>query len=539
MFSPEGRPVSRGRGRRFIGAVLATIAAFVSLVCWSISSPAGSSPDELFHLSSIWCGHGIDEDTCQAGPTEDLRIVPHHVATGACFTQNNTVSGACRPDDTDDPMVPDAQMGLGNWVNHGYPRVYYFVMSFFVMGSFDTSTMLIRVGNSFFAVLIVAALTLLLPRRLKMVAPVAYLATSVPLMMFTVASTNPSSWAISSAGVTWLAVYGAFEARGRRQAALLALGLLGAMMAAGARTDAALFTVLGIVLAVGMRLGSLRAQWRVTAAAVVIAALSMALYFTSANTSVAANGLEGYGHVELTGFALFMNNFLQVPFLWMSAVGAGPMSSLGWFDTPMPWIVGFGGALVSAALCFVGWGSMWWKKAVALVLLGLALLVYPLLILQLTGIYAGDGVQPRYLLPMMVTFVGISLLPVLGRRITLTRVQAVALAVPLSIAHSVALYYNLWRYVRAITTPMQWIGDYTWWWSAPLPPPVAVWVVGSCAFAGMTVWLLWQMVPPRDAAPPRDREEAVEAARSDHAVPLVDAVPATASTSPSTRQQGS
>ena len=330
-------------------------------------------------------------------------------------------------------------------------------------------------------------------------APVAFLATAVPLSLFTLASANPSSWATISVGTTWLAVYGAYETRGRRQAALLSFGLVVAVMGSGARTDAALFIVLGLALALGMRLGVLRSQWRATLVAALTAAVTLGLYFTSANSSVVATGLDGYEPTPASDMVLFMSNALQVPFIWMSAVGAGPMASLGWFDTPMPWIIGFGSAFACGALCFQGWASMWWKKAVALLLLALALTVYPLVILQLTGIFAGNGVQPRYLLPMLVMFAGMSLLPALGHRITLNRAQVVVLTLLLSIAQSVALYMNLWRYVRGITEPIQWIGAYTWWWGGLFPSPLTTWVIGSCAFAATTALLLSRLVPPRDA----------------------------------------
>ena len=82
---------------------------------------------------------------------------------------------------------------------------------------------------------------------------------------------------------------------------------------------------------------------------------------------------------------------------------------------------------------------------------------------------------------------------------TLNRTQAVVLAVLLSIAQSISLYMNLWRYVRGITAQMQSIGHYTWWWDGIFLTPMATWLVGSCAFAITTTWLLWRLVPAREA----------------------------------------
>ena len=102
--------------------------------------------------------------------------------------------------------------------------------------------------------LLVGGLAWLLPRRLRFLAPVTFVITAVPLALFMFTSVNPSGWATLSAGVLWLAVYGAYEAVGWRQPAVLGVALVAAVMGSGARADAALFSVLGVGLALGLRL---------------------------------------------------------------------------------------------------------------------------------------------------------------------------------------------------------------------------------------------------------------------------------------------
>ena len=52
---------SRSRpGARTVAAWLITcLAAFAALAGWSLASPAGSSPDDDYHLASIWCAQGL------------------------------------------------------------------------------------------------------------------------------------------------------------------------------------------------------------------------------------------------------------------------------------------------------------------------------------------------------------------------------------------------------------------------------------------------------------------------------------------------
>jgi hypothetical protein len=488
------RELLRRPSRSTWGAALAGLAAAITLVCWGLSSPPGSSPDDTFHMNSIWCAQGIQEGRCQAVPgNPDVRIVPHQVGTPQCFTGNGGFSAGCRVGDYDDQLVPDFKAKIGNWQG-GYPPVYYAVMSLFVQNTLDESITVMRIVNSLLVVLLVGALAWLLPGRLRILAPVTFVVTAVPMSMFLYSSINPSGWAILSAGVLWLAIYGAYEATGWRQPALLGLALLAAVMGSGARSDAGLFSVLGVALALGLRLAVLRKQWKVTLAALGILAVSAAFYLTSGQASVATAGFPGYEPAPYDGWTLLLSNLMQIPYLWTSALGAGPMSYLGWFDTPMPWLVGVGSALACAALMFTGWASMWWQKAVALVVMLAALIGYPLILLQKSHIYIGNGVQPRYLLPMLLMFTGMSLLPTVGRRLSLTRFQVVALTVLLSVAQSLALYMNLWRYIKGITTPIAWLDSYDWWWESLFLSPTAVWVIGSMTFAGATGYVLSRLV---------------------------------------------
>ena len=387
--------------------------------------------------------------------------------------------------------MPDAGTEIGNWSDRGYPPVYYAVMSLFVQNTLDESVTVMRTVNAMLVVLLVGGLAWLFPQRLRFLAPVTFVITAVPLALFMYASVNPTGWATLSAGLLWLAVYGAYEVTGWRQSALLGVALVAALMGSGARADAALFSVLGVALALGLRLAVLRHQWRVTLSGIGIMAISAVLFLTSGHSSVVGTGFPGGEPTPpFEGWTLLLANAIQVPFLWTSTLGAGPMSALGWFDTPVPWVVGIASVMSFAALLFTGWASMWWQKIVALVVILVGLVGYPLILLQESGLYIGGGVQPRYLLPMMVMLAGVSLLPKGESRPRLTRFQVVALTSALTMAQSVALYLNLWRYIKGITTPIASLGSYDWWWESLFLSPTAIWLIGSLAFAGVAGYVL-------------------------------------------------
>ena len=197
-------------------------------------------------------------------------------------------------------------------------------MRLFVSDSYDTSVALMRVANALIATGLVVGLALLLPRRLRMLPGYVFPLTAVPLSLFFIASANPGGWAILSAGVLWLSVYGAYERTGWHRWALLAYGLLATVVGAGARADAALFSILGIALAVGLRSRLIRREWQVTVCALGLAGVAAVFYLTAGHAGVAAEGLPGYPPGEMSDTQLALGDMLGAPFLWLAALGSGP-----------------------------------------------------------------------------------------------------------------------------------------------------------------------------------------------------------------------
>ena len=51
-------PVLRLGQSKFKVIQLVPLLAILALACWALASPVGSSPDDNFHLASIWCAGG-------------------------------------------------------------------------------------------------------------------------------------------------------------------------------------------------------------------------------------------------------------------------------------------------------------------------------------------------------------------------------------------------------------------------------------------------------------------------------------------------
>ena len=61
--------------RTFIAAFVLVAAAIVASLAWVIASPVGSSPDEDFHVGSMWCPPPVDETGCQISTKDGEKAV--------------------------------------------------------------------------------------------------------------------------------------------------------------------------------------------------------------------------------------------------------------------------------------------------------------------------------------------------------------------------------------------------------------------------------------------------------------------------------
>ncbi|WP_194409118.1 DUF2142 domain-containing protein [Microbacterium cremeum] len=484
------------RARRWLTIIGTPLLAFIVLAAWAFASPVGSSPDDDFHLPSIWCGIGERPGLCETVDDSAARLVPIPIVNSTCYAFHPEEDAGCW-----DPSLEGLTKVERANVDGLYPRLYYTVMSVFASPDIQLSVIMIRLANSAFAVGLLTALILALPRRIRPAVVVSVLATAVPLGVFIYASTNPSSWALLSATTVWAALFGATQTSGRRRWVLAVLALFGAVIGAGARADAAIFAVYGTAMALllGLRsLRNLRDQLIPLVTAALIIVTSAGFYASARQGGAAFGGLDpAAGRLTL---AQHVSNFLEVPSLWIGALG---QSNLGWFDTRMPSVVWVLTTAVFGGVLFVGLKGGWRRRTLAIVLALVAMWIVPFVMLAQSNAVVGATVQPRYLLPLLIIAVGVSSLRADaeeawgGARFWLA-------AASLWVALTIALHQNIARYTSGSE------GDSVdpgaggeWWWDG-VPSPMVTWVAGSLAFAGMLVglWLLKKRTSRRVEATP-------------------------------------
>ena len=179
------------------------------------------------------------------------------------------------------------------------------------------------------------------------------------------------------------------------------------------------------------------------------------------------------------------------------------MGSIGWLDTVFPPLLFFLTLAAWAGVVFAALRVQSKLKIAALVVLSIAITMYPLYLLAKSRLPVGQGFQPRYVLPILVILTGVSLLPVAGDRLRLNKMQAYVAAAALSIAQFVALYTQIRRYVTGNDkSGFDLDRGREWWWDWPVSAN-AVWIVASAAFAVLAIGLFRMLtVDAREAASP-------------------------------------
>lgn len=463
-----------------------------ALGAWAFASPVGSSPDDDFHLTSIWCANSLNEEFCAPGDSPTTRTVPAFLLEAPCFAYDPEQSAVCQ-NSIDSSMNPTELTSRGNFAG-GYPPLFYGLMSFFAGDDVQTSVLLMRFVNIALFLALISATYFFLPEKRRGTLVWSWLITSVPFGAFLVASNNPSSWALIGVGISWIAFLGFLETTSRPRTMLAILTFVSALIAAGARADAAVYACLGYLVVVILKFKREIFTPKFVTFSGLLLLVCLTLYLSTTQALSALNGfgnpvtaVGGFGgEVESISqetpstFALLAFNILNSPQLWEGAFGSW---GLGWLDTDMPSIVYLGSLAVFVSVAFIGFGNLTKRKVYSLIIVGTALWALPVYVLTRGGSHVGIEVQPRYILPLILLLAGVLLLKVRSGALNLSRGQAFLVAATLAVSNFVALHFNIRRYVTGIDS-MGWNldADVEWWWTGFISP-MSVLIIGSISFA--------------------------------------------------------
>lgn len=472
-------------------AAIAVLSIIFALSSWAVSSPIGSSPDDDYHLVSIWCGQGNRDGLCETGSKPGEVVVRDTLRVNSfCFASQPYESGNC---DTSDGSSATTRSNGGE-----NPPIFYWVTSWFASDDLVASVLGIRFFNLTLIVLLFTALTILLPKHLRRVPVVSFVVSSVPLGFFIIPSTNPSSWGIAAVLISFAALLGFVTNENKTKRILLGgLSVISMFMAAGSRPDSAFYILVAIgvvaILTFSKNVGTLRNLL----IAIFLMTIAAYFFFTAGNTSATVSGAPGGG---ISGPTLggTISNLLNLPDLWVGVFGTW---GLGWLDTPLPssvWAITYG---IFFAVAFSAIRYFDRRQTVAASVLFLALVFVPMAALYASGLQVGQFIQPRYLLPL----IGLLVAAAIFRKsesagLWLSRGQIWIIGIGLFVANTISLHTNLRRYLTGLDENQVSLNfEIEWWWVARPSEdsilwfsPNYLWVFGSLSF-GLFLISLWKL----------------------------------------------
>lgn len=481
---------ARLRSRRTLRWVVFVVALMAVGASWSLSSPPGSSPDDTFHVPSIWCSATADDSLCtDLGPSPDrdgYRDVKVPVVIGeemTCFRYNYFESAGCQPKPSDERVAAQANDDL-------YPRGYYWLMGPFASENVAQSVAVIRLVNWIVCFALLIGSIVLATPTIRRMATIAVVATSVPLAVFLFASTNPSGIVVAAVPSIWIGFSsGLRHAEPWRRNASFALGSLATVFAMLTRSDAGIYVVIAlatVVVAVPSTV-SKRVRRRLLGS---VGALAFTGLVVAAVTRYPGAGITvgmRQADFDRTLSGVLFENLGSVSLLWSGAFGDQP---IGWLDTPMPWMTRF---IMTAVFMLLVVTSIMRSSSEArrpVYIILAALFVIPMYLLALDKSFVSEAFQARYLLPILPVLVMCSLVTVAEQNALPSRRTLLTGASFIALAHALALHANIRRYVTGIEVyGFDLDHNREWWWGWG-PSAVQVWAIGSIAFLA-AVWVLF------------------------------------------------
>ena len=470
---------------------LVVILAFTTLCSWALASPVASSPDDDFHLSSIWCSGDGYRGMCEKSEVPSERKVSRALIESACYAHDPTISAGCQNDLAvlrDNTLLTSTR---GNF-NGGYPPVYYSFMHLFASTDVELSVFVMRIVNVLIFLLLGVLIWIYGPRSTRNMQTIPWLITCIPLGIFVLASNNPSSWGFTGIGMSALALYSLISSQGEpllNKSILAVVYFLSSLIASGARGDSALFSVLTSGIIVFLTFSTWNKLLKFLPLVIFTTTTALILYFSSsAATSVARVGVAPE-NVGVSPFSVLTQNLLSLPDLFIGIFGVW---GLGWLDTPMPQLV-----WVTTSFIFVGFVAIAWqrqgiRRIIAQLIVVTALIALPLYILQKEMATVGQFLQPRYFLPLILLLAILVFESLSVQKFNPSRFFKLVVWAGLSIAQSISLYLNLDRYVHGtgISTGFNLNHSIQWWWSGSVIGPMQVFILGSIAFSALSFLLI-------------------------------------------------
>ena len=460
-------------------------------ICWSVSSPLGSAPDDAFHAAQIWCAKGLASDNCKVISVNGDRLtVEVPKISNDCFWNPRLADASC---------VNESQNRLPQQVTYGdsdYPGGQYKVLSLFVSNNSISSLLSMRIFGGIIACILVLAILVLADIKKRIAFLISWIAVISPHGLFFISSINPTGWSFLSVSTSWLFLLMLIEnswsdrSSKIRGAVLSAFFLFSMLIGLASRWDTWVF--LAATYAVSVFIANIEKRWISLSRLAVFggSAVGIALVVSRFNPKM-GYFLEFNPVQNQTGMGL--GQYLQYILVHLVEFPAGVFGSdwgwggLGGLYPSTPPVVGIVGLTVAISIIVIA--TLKFNKYQFIAASSIALLMLGATFQQqnVGRFYVGDMVAPRYLMGLVAVFLAVIILTSESKLqffdIPHFRFGAIA---AIAITHSLALYSNMDRF---ITFGLGTTGTFKgfnqtgrWWWDTSISP-YAVWALGTASFS--------------------------------------------------------
>jgi hypothetical protein len=471
--------------------VLMAVLLFLTFAAWSMGSAVGSTPDEGYVLTSIWCGETGATPYCRVDPSRNSAVILPIMAAEPqlCYVgQGQDYSAACQEAIYNQEISTDQ-------LNRGlYPETYMNVARKFVSSDIEGSVVRIRLFNSFIAcVMILFALSI--NRRQDSDLFITWLAVIAPVTTYFISSVNTSSWTLIGTTCFVFALIAAI--RNRKDKKLLIAASLLTVFSVWF-TNSSRYEGKYVLLLLGAAViysefapGNLQLNKKTALIGAAILSILFFIYSQFADLYSRINifsdsRFEITEGVKTTANNLLIQNFLNLPRFIMGFFGGW---GLGWFELEMThtvWLFAMQAFLLTTVF------ALYKSDNVHRTILGGLLAVMCVAILyanQQTFTKVGNVIQPRYFLPF---FLGIVIIAVANKTARFPNSLVITVAILATISNSIALRDTIRRYTtgqdvfisKSLNNPRE------WWWQFG-PQPETVWLIGTLAFAALWALLIY------------------------------------------------
>jgi hypothetical protein len=460
--------------------------ALTALLAWGFSSPIGATPDEDFHLASIWCAQGERPGLCElSGLPESRNVSADIVHSADCYAYEAERSASCQGDKFGNGSAELVTTARGNF-NNLYPPIFYWVMSWFASPNIYLSVSIMRIFNALLFIGISISVTILSFKLISFSYRKAFLIVLVPLGMFLISSVNPTSWAIATVPAAYVTTRAFLSSSGSRRYGLGILLLLLLIIGAGSRTDTGVFLIISIFLGSLSSLSKSIGIWKLVIPVFTSLLISFFFFMQSGQSTVVTQGLGGETSYEGSTVGLIAKNFLQAPLLIAGVFGEW---GLGWLDTIMPAFVWVIGLVLFGIVVFVGFINTTMVKRATLVLSLCALWLIPVFVLVQSRLQVGEGVQPRYILPLALLVAIIALDNSGDVQQIISQKAWYGFALILTCSNAIALFINTQRYTTGVDVFNVNLNSYIEWSWPGMISPMLLWLVGSVSFGVLALMI--------------------------------------------------